>query len=75
MNKPTPAIVDLMRKNGYLTAQDVSKKLGNSVYTIYQWSKDEKIKARKCNNTVFVEIQSLINFLGESVLKDSGIIS
>lgn len=59
-------------KHGLMRVLDVKKKTGKARSTIYNWIKTGKVKSKKIGTEVYVVVESLRKFLGESA-KEVGI--
>ena len=55
---------DLYRAEGLVSAKDASIECEVSVFNIYRWLKEEKIKGVLKRERTYVDLQSLRDYLG-----------
>lgn len=64
-----------MREKGFISASEAAKAIGKSIYTIYRWESEGRIKGMTIAEHRFVSIDSLIGYLGTDAAAMLGLIT
>ena len=64
-----------MREKGFISASEAAKAVGKSIYTIYRWETEGRIKGMTVAEHRFVSVDSLVGYLGIEAASMLGLVN